>query len=233
MSYFPFFIDIAGKRCILAGGGTVALRKAEKLLSFGANIIIIAPEICPELKALPLTFWEREFQKEDLQGAFMAIAATNDSALNHRIYELCTEQHIFINAVDDKANCGFLFPALIHENDITIGISTGGTSPVFAKFLRMMIENEITESYLQTADILKRFRPVIRDKFCTESQRKEAAEAILDFCLIDDIIPNDIEIYDLLERIAQAHENQNRNESESAGTCTGGTCPNSFTENRC
>lgn len=213
MGYFPFFIDIAGKRCILAGGGTVALRKAEKLLPFGADIIVIAPEICPELKALPLTFRKREFQEEDLQGAFMAVAATNNSTLNHRIYELCTEQHIFINAVDDKENCGFLFPALVHENDITIGISTGGTSPVFAKFLRMMIEDEITESYLQTAAVLKRFRPVIQDRFRTEKQRKEAAEAILDFCLIDNTIPDDNEIHDLLERIAQAYENQNRNKS--------------------
>jgi len=211
MSYFPFFIDLTGKRCVIVGGGKVAFRKVEKLLPFGANIIVIAPEICQELEQLPITLKKRPFEAEDLHGAFMAITATNDSALNHQIYELCTERHILVNSVDDKPNCGFIFPALVHENDITIGISTGGTSPVFAKFLKTIIEDELTEDYLQTAEILKRFRPIVLQKFPTEAQRKEALEAILDFCLLDENLPDDNEINDLLERIANAHENQNRN----------------------
>ncbi len=201
MAYFPFYIDIKGRKCMIIGGGRVALRKAEKLLGFHCDITVVAPEICPELEELPVRKLHRAFQDSDLEGAFMAIAATEDSALNTHIAELCRVRNIHINSVDDIENCSFIFPALVHERDITVGISTGGTSPVFAKHLRMLIEDELNDHYLAIAELLKNYRPIVMCRFDSEKKRKEAMEALLDLCLLDDDLPDSEDIEKLLEAI--------------------------------
>ena len=211
MAYFPFFMEIGGRRCVIVGGGHVALRKAEKLLSFSPEITVIAPQICEALAALPVICLRREFRQSDLDGAFMVIAATNDRLLNHRIYTLCEAQKIPVNTVDDVENCSFIFPALVHEPPVSVGISTGGASPVFAKYLRMLIEEELTEKAIGTANILCRFRPIVREMFSKEKLRREALEAVLDLCQTGDTLPSDDEVQELLERI---YENQNRNAAE-------------------
>ena len=108
MAFFPFFIDIADKKILIAGGGNVALRKAQKLLQYGADITVTAPEICAELERLDgVTLIRRGFTDSDADGAFAVIAATDDRALNSHIYELCTRRNILVNTVDDPENCGF------------------------------------------------------------------------------------------------------------------------------
>lgn len=201
MGYFPFYMDIAGKRCLIVGGGTVALRKAEKLLPFAPQITVIAPEICGKMRQLPVECIMRSFTDSDLNGAFMVIAATNDAALNRRIYQICTEQKILINTVDDIENCSFIFPALVHCPPVTVGICTGGSSPVFAKYLRQMIEDDLDDRTLEIAEILSRFRPIVKQKFDTESARKSAMEAILAACLASENLPDDAEITELLESL--------------------------------
>jgi len=207
MGYFPFYMEIENKKCLIVGGGKTALRKTEKLIGFNPDITVIAPEICAELQKLPVRKVYRDFRDEDIKNAFMVITATDDRSLNRHVSELCKAEKIPVNSVDDMENCSFVFPALVHTHDITIGISTGGTSPTFAKFLRQIIEDEIDGHYLEIADTLKKFRPIVLKMFSTEEIRREAMEAILDFCLIDDKIPDDEEIHNLLEAI---HENKNR-----------------------
>ena len=90
------------------------MRKTEKLLSFSPDITVLAPKICAELEKLPLAFIRRKFRDADLSGAFMAIAATEDNALNTRISKLSLERNIHINSVDDIENCSFIFPAVVH-----------------------------------------------------------------------------------------------------------------------
>lgn len=208
MGYFPFFTDIAGKRCVIAGGGNVARRKAEKLLPFSPEITVIAPVICEQLRAMPVRSICRSFQDSDLDGAFMAIAATDDPALNHRIYIRCTERHIHINSVDDAENCSFLFPALVQYPQVTVGICTGGQSPVFARYLRMLIDDELDAKTLGTAEILGRYRPVVHQMFGTAALRREALEAILDLCTLEGDLPDGSEIMQLLEKIDE-HKNRN------------------------
>ena len=212
MAFFPFFIDIADKKILIAGGGNVALRKAQKLLQYGADITVTAPEICAELERLDgVTLIRRGFTDSDADGAFAVIAATDDRALNSHIYELCTRRNILVNTVDDPENCGFYFPALVREGNVTIGISTGGTAPAFAKFVREKVEDELDSFTLGIGEILAEYRPRIKEMFVTEKQRAEAADAIIDLCLLDDVLPDDSDINDLLERIKTAHENKDRN----------------------
>lgn len=215
MGYFPFFMDIKGKLIVVVGGGTVALRKIEKLLPFEPSIRVIAPEICEQISQIGnVEKLQRCFQDNDIDGTFAVISATDDDALNAHIAALCKQQSIPVNIVDDPEKCSFLFPALVKENDITIGISTSGTSPLFAWFLRMMIDDMLDERYLGIAEILSRYRPVIKQKFSIEKERKVAAKALLDFCLLDDTLPDDAKIDAMLERIQYAYEAQNRNEKK-------------------
>ncbi|MBR2283669.1 MAG: bifunctional precorrin-2 dehydrogenase/sirohydrochlorin ferrochelatase [Ruminococcus sp.] len=202
MGYFPFFVDISGKKCLIAGGGRVALRKIERLLDYSPEITVVSPEICPEIAELSgIRIIRREFSDSDIDGAFMVIAATDDSALNAHIYQLCNDRNIPVNSVDDKEHCSFIFPALVHRGDITIGISTGGTSPLFAQFIRQTAEEWLDDYHLGIAKLLSAYRPVVRERFDTEKKRKEALNAIFDLCLTDDKLPDDEEIQQLLEAI--------------------------------
>lgn len=202
MAFFPFFIDIADRKILIAGGGNVALRKAQKLLQYGADITVTAPEICAELERLDgVTLIRRGFTDSDADGVFAVIAATDDRALNSHIYELCTRRNILVNTVDDPENCGFYFPALVRKNNVTVGISTGGTSPVFARYLREKTEALLDAKTLAAGDILARYRPLIKQRFPTEEQRKNAAEAVLEYCTRSGKIPSDSEINELLERL--------------------------------
>ena len=110
MGYFPFFTDISGRRCVVIGGGRVALRKIQKLVPFGPDITVVAPRISDDIIPLVSNAVRREFEESDLDGAFMAIAAADDRALDKRIFELCTRRGVLVNSVDDIEHCGFVFP---------------------------------------------------------------------------------------------------------------------------
>lgn len=224
MGYFPFFIDIAGKSCAVIGGGSVALRKIEKLLPFGCDITVTAPDICREIRALPVRCNHREFVPEDLEGAFLAIAATSDHALNSRIHALCSEQNILCNAVDDRENCSFLFPALAQSGDLTIGISSGGTSPVIAKYLRHEAETLLNDRMMEIAALMKAYRPVILAYYGAEKERREASDALLSLCLSGETLPDKDKILQLLEAV-RTHEDPHRDTGQSAcpGTDKAGT----------
>lgn len=213
MGYFPFYIDIKNKKCVVIGGGKTALRKIENLVPFEPDIEVIAPEILSEILEIKnIKIIRREYRNGDIDNAFMVITATDNKSLNEKIFSLCNDKKILVNTVDDIEKCGFIFPSLVHRDDISIGISTSGKSPVFSKFLRIIIDGMLCDEYIEIFQILSRFRPYVRDMFDTEKQRKEALESILDYCLVfDENIPDDNEIKDILERIKKEYENQNSN----------------------
>ncbi|MGN0649467.1 MAG: bifunctional precorrin-2 dehydrogenase/sirohydrochlorin ferrochelatase [Oscillospiraceae bacterium] len=180
MGYFPFFIDIAGKKCLVVGGGTVALRKIEKLLPFEPDITVTAPGICSEIRSIEcLKLVERAFEPADIDGAFFVIGATDNEEVNAEIYRLCTEKGILVNIVDDKEKCGFIFPALVKKGEVTIGISTSGSSPVFARHIKHNIDDLLTERELNVGRILAQSREKVKQALPTERERKAAFEEIL------------------------------------------------------
>lgn len=184
MGYFPFFIDIENKKCVIVGGGKVALRKIKKLLPFNPKITVIAPEICDEIKENnKVNILQRNFADSDIENAFMVISATDDNSLNAHIFELCQKNNILINTVDNKEKCGFIFPALVKKENLTVGISTSGKSPLYAKFLRKKIESSIDEKCDETIDILNKYRNLIKSEINSEENRKKAFERILALCL--------------------------------------------------
>lgn len=188
MGYFPFYIDIDNKNCVVVGGGVVALRKIEKLSPFNPAITVVAPKICDEiLKISKIKICNRKFEDNDIDNAFMVISATDDEELNQHIFELCNEKNILVNTVDDKKKCGFVFPALAKTKNITVGISTSGKSPLYARYLREKIENLIDENSDEITDVLCRYRSLIKNEIKSEEKRKMAFEQILEICLQGDI----------------------------------------------
>ena len=175
MGWFPFFIQLEGTRGLLVGGGRVALRKAEKLLPFGAQLTVVAPCICPPLAALPgLTLCRRAFADSDLSPApDFVIAATGDRALDRRIAALCRARRILVNVVDDPAACGFYFPALVQRGRLCIGISTGGASPTAAAWLRQKIEALLPPGFDGILDRLAARREAVKAEGGSEAKRAE------------------------------------------------------------
>ncbi len=200
MGYFPFYIDIEDKSCVVIGGGTVALRKIEKLLPFKPVITVIAPEICDEINNISdIKICKRKFEDKDIDNAFMVISATDDNSLNAYIFELCRMKNIMINTVDDKDKCGFIFPALVKRDNITVGISTSGKSPLYAKFLRERIENSLNDDSDEAVAVLSKYRMLIKSMIPDENNRKTAFERILKICTDNKKNIGDEEILRIIE----------------------------------
>lgn len=182
------FVDLEGQNITVVGGGTVALRKIEKLSPFGGNIQVIAPEILQEIEEIPnLRLQRRKFRYRDLfPRPALVIAATNQSDLNHKIALFCRRRRIPVNVVDDPAYCSFLFPALVQQGSFTAGISTDGASPVAAAYykeqLRQMLPNHLEEILLW----LQEQRPLLKSVIPRQSQRAAVFQKLFDACITAD-----------------------------------------------
>lgn len=204
MAYFPFFIDIAGKQGLIVGGGKVAYRKAEKLLPYGVHLTVVAPNICPQLQRLAqeyssnnsiselsqehlsdnsISLLIQDFEEMLLQNQFFVIAATDNHELNHHIVELCQENHILVNVVDDTPDYGFLFPSLIQQGSCSIGISTAGASPNAAIYLKEKIQTMIPEHFGDCLDYLAQTRPLVKQRIFDENLRKQCFSDLFTACL--------------------------------------------------
>lgn len=165
------------------GGGTVALRKAEKLLPYGPELTVVAPEPVPALTALPVTLERRRFRETDLEGAGFVIAATDDREENHRISALCRGQNIPVNAVDDREACSFLFPALVRRGNLSVGISTGGSSPTAAVWLKEQIEGLLPEHTEEILTWLEGQRPMLKERLPHQRERAACFARLFAACL--------------------------------------------------
>jgi len=140
--YYPIFLDIEGKRCVVIGGGRVACRKIERLLSAKANVVVISPTLNEKLKKRVLWI-EREYKNGDLEGAFIAIAATNNFEINQLVYNEAENRGILVNVVDAPRLCRFITPSIIQRENICIAISSGGENPSLSKKIRLKLEEAL------------------------------------------------------------------------------------------
>ncbi len=184
MSFFPFFQEIEGMRGFIIGGGRVAFRKAEKLLPYGPELVVIAPHILPEFRKINVVLIERDFQEDDLAKlpAFV-IAASDDKALNERIALLCRELDIPVNVVDQPECCTFLFPALVQRGDLSIGISTSGASPSAAIWLKEEIERLLPVHMEQSLRWLKERRIAVKAQAGEEVLRRQYLKQLFSDCM--------------------------------------------------
>ena len=141
---YPVNLLVAGKRCLVVGGGIVAAQKARGLVEAEAVVHVVAPRISDELRDVPGVTWdERGYVVDDLTGCALVITATDDPAVNHQVYLDADARGIWVNAADDPVNCTFTLPARVRRGDLLVTVSTGGHSPAVASWLRRRLENDI------------------------------------------------------------------------------------------
>jgi len=165
-AYYPAFLKLEGKKCVVIGGGEVAERKVMSLLDCGAAVTVVSPQMCQALgelvesgRVLALT---REYRRGDLQGAFVVIAATDDASVNDLIAKEAQQERVLINVVDNPERCDFIVPSVVRRGDLLIGISTGGKSPALAKKIRQELENLFPEDFAQLTTLLSEVRREVK-----------------------------------------------------------------------
>ncbi|MBV9310002.1 MAG: bifunctional precorrin-2 dehydrogenase/sirohydrochlorin ferrochelatase [Solirubrobacterales bacterium] len=182
----PFYIAclrLKGRRCLVVGGGDVGLEKVEGLLACDAAVTLIAPDVHPELAQLALegsiTWHRREYSSDDLDGMLIAIAATDDSELNIRVFEDAEGRAMLVNVVDVPPLCNFILPAIVRTGPIAVAISTAGASPALAKRMKREIGELFGEPYAQLAVLLNDVRGWAKATLPTYQDRKEFFESIV------------------------------------------------------
>ena len=186
MAYFPMFVQLKNKKCLVIGGGRIALRKIEVLKDFEADVTVIAPEMIPQIRQIDkIRRIFRTFMEEDFKEAELVVAATNDPKVNSEISKICMQRKIPVNAVDQKEDCSFIFPSYVKEGEVVAAFSSGGQSPMITQYLKEKIKPNLTEELGQIAQILESLRAFAKSWIATEQQRKEFYKELLQIGLKD------------------------------------------------
>jgi len=183
---YPIMYKIKGKRVVVIGAGQVALRKVNDLTQAGAHVVVIAPDINPELEEFALhhptiTIIKRKYQKGDCAGAALVFSATNNTQVNRTVFEEASALNIPINAVDDPDNSSFYVPSFFTRGSLLVAVSTGGASPAMAAKVRRLIEHSIPQNIEILLDTMNELRTLIKENYShiPTSQRSDILKAIV------------------------------------------------------
>src|SRR5690606_6288031 len=181
--YFPIFLDLKKRHCLLVGGGGVATRKGRMLAKAGAVLRVVAPDISAELRELVHScqgeLREREYQPDDLRECVLAVAATDDDQLHQRISADAQAIYLPVNVVDSPALCSYITPAIVDRSPLVIAISSGGEAPVLARLIRAKLESLIPASYGKLAQLASLWRDRVKARFGDGDSRRKFWEKIL------------------------------------------------------
>jgi len=148
---FPLFLKLAGRPCLVVGAGRVAEQKIQGLVVCGARVTVVAPGATAAIQELAdcgsIAWHRKNFAAEDLNGIFLAVAATSSADVNHAVYQASSQRGILCNVVDDPPYCDFFYPAIVRRGHFQIAISTGGHSPALAQRIRKELEQQFPPIY--------------------------------------------------------------------------------------
>ena len=165
--YYPTFLDVRGKRCVVIGGGEVALRKVRTLLVHGASVRVVSPDLCMDLGQLAedkrIEVIRRGYQPGDLQGASLVIAAAT-SDVNKKVADEARQKKALLNVVDNPEQSDFIIPACLHSGDLTIAVSTAGKSPALARKIRIGLEQHFGEEYANLIALIGEVRSELKER---------------------------------------------------------------------
>jgi precorrin-2 dehydrogenase/sirohydrochlorin ferrochelatase len=166
MGYYPLFLEMKGRPCLVVGGGQVAQRKVEGLLAADAAVTVVSPDLTPGLAALTkegrITHRQREYRRGDLEGFAIVVAATADKATNARVAQDARGGGVLVNAVDDPASCDFILPSVVRRGEVALAVSTGGLSPALARRLREELEAYLSDDFAPLVELLAEVRGDLR-----------------------------------------------------------------------
>ena len=182
MGYLPIFFDVTGRKCLVVGGGEVAVRKVESLLDGEALVTVVSPRLDDALDALVkrgvITHVNREYRRGDLSGFALVYAATDNPRLHREIAAEAHQLGIMLNVVDVPGLCTFIAPAVVKQGALQIAISTGGASPAFAARLRRELERQFGIEYGLALRIMQAAREYLRSQNPDLAQRSQRLKAL-------------------------------------------------------
>jgi len=201
MDFLPVFLDIKDKTALVVGGGEVAARKVSLLLQAKAQVRVIALDICPNLKTLSkdgaIKYEQREYQDKDLDGCSLVYAATDNPEVNRRVSDSAKSRLLPVNVVDQPELCSFITPSIVDRSPVVVAVSTGGASPVLARLIRSRLESVIPAGYGRLADLAKRFRDRVKQRFSNPKDRQMFWENVLRSGVAERIFSGHIEEADV------------------------------------
>lgn len=159
---YPVALVVAGKRCVVVGGGAVAARKTAGLVEAGADVTVVAPHIGDEIRAMPVELVERPYRKGDLDLAWLVIVATDEPSVNQQVHADGRDARVWVNAADDPDACTFVLPAVVRRGPVTVAVSTGGHSPALAGWLREQIAAQLGPEIAGLAELLSEARDELK-----------------------------------------------------------------------
>jgi len=202
MKLYPVLLNIEERLAVVVGGGEVALRKVLDLIDAGARVKVVSPRMHADLEeaaranAATLRLERREYRDGDLEGASLAFAATDSSAVNRAVFEEAGRRGIFINSADDPPNCSFYLPSSVRRGDFLMAVSTSGASPAYAARLRRSLEKALPENLGDILAALREARRVLQE---------DATFSNLDFSARGELLKSIVADDALLERCARAY----------------------------
>jgi precorrin-2 dehydrogenase/sirohydrochlorin ferrochelatase len=202
MRYYPIFLDIKGRSCLVVGGGSVGTRKVERLLECGALVTIVGIQVSQTLKRLSkenlITLNIRAYKSSDLDGRFLIIGATNDEQLNQQLSMDAEKRNMLCNIADRPAACNFILPSIIQQGDLVMAISTSGKSPAFAKKLRKDLEMQFDEAYAVFLDLMGAIRNHLLKEAHAPEQHKPIFNKIIHSNILDMIKARNVDAIDAI-----------------------------------
>lgn len=176
-NYYPIYVQLNEQPCVVIGGGKIAEGKVDGLLAANAKVKIISPELTPHLHDLvkqnQVEYVARHYQVGDLTGAFMVICATDQTEINHQVWQEASANRQLVNVVDDTPRCNFIAPAILRKGDLNIAISTGGRAPALAVRLKQRLQEEIGPQYERFLELSGQLRePLARHIPDFETRKK-------------------------------------------------------------
>ena len=164
--YYPVFLNLQGRKCLVAGGGQVALRKVSALLEHGADVTVVSPRLCAGLRKLAddgsIKVIDRAYRPGDMKGIQVAIVATSNRAVNMDAAEEAKRRGILVNVVDDPVLSDFIVPAIMRRGNLAIAVSTSGKSPALARKIRSRMEDEFGKEYAQLVLVVEQARRQVK-----------------------------------------------------------------------
>jgi precorrin-2 dehydrogenase/sirohydrochlorin ferrochelatase len=189
MKYYPIFLRVAGRSCLVIGGGRVAEEKVQSLLMAGARVTVISPQLTAGLNALAaanrIIHRDRTYASGDVGGFFLAFAATDNADLHVEIAAEAEAAGVLVNVVDRPRLCDFIMPSIMERGDLVIATSTGGASPAMAKRIRRELEEIFGPEYALALTLLRRVRETLAASPRTIAERKRIFNALVDSPLLD------------------------------------------------
>lgn len=183
MSFYPVCLDLEAKSCVVVGGGKVAERKVQGLLSCSARVSVVSPELTQELHRLSaegkIEWIDREYLQGDLKEAFLVIAATDDEETQKQVFKEASAGNLLLNVADVPQRCNFILPATARQGDLAVSVSTAGKSPALARKIRVELEKRFGPEYRILVEVLGSVRPKILAAGLPQSENEQIFKKLL------------------------------------------------------